>query len=254
MARTFELLLWVMGVMAPAVCVALYFVDAGYGPLFNRKWGRTLNNKAGWVLMEAPVFIGMALLWWFSARRMEPVRLCIFGLFQLHYFQRAFIFPFLMRGRSRMPVGIVAMGMLFNVLNALLQGGWLFYVSAPGRYPTGWLLTPQFSVGTLLFFGGMLINLHSDHIIRALRKPGDARHYLPTGGLFNYVTSANYLGEVVEWLGFALLTWSWAGAIFAGWTLANLTPRAAALHKRYAAEFGAAFTRQHRKRILPFIY
>lgn len=28
-----------------------------------------------------------------------------------------------------MPLGIVVMGMVFNTLNALMQGGWIFYVS-----------------------------------------------------------------------------------------------------------------------------
>ena len=84
----------------------------------------------------------------------------------------------------------------------------------------------------ILFMAGMAVNLHSDHIIRNLRKPGDTRHYIPRGGMFRYVSSANYFGELLEWTGFAVASWSWAGAVFAWWTFANLAPRAASLYKR----------------------
>ena len=153
-----------------------------------------------------------------------------------------------------MPIAIIAMGMVFNTLNALMQGGWILYVSPADRYPLSWLWSWQMIAGTTLFIAGMAINLHSDHIIRHLRRPGDTAHYIPKGGMFRYVTSANYFGEFVEWTGFAILTWSWAGAVFALWTFANLAPRARDLSRRYETEFGDAYTKLHRRHIIPFIY
>lgn len=250
----FNTFLAAMAAVAVVVFVALHFVNAGYGMMYNRRWGPSVGNRIGWVLMEAPVFIAMCLLWWASDRRWEPVPVVIFAMFQLHYFQRSFIFPFLIKGRNRMPLAIIAMGMLFNVLNAVMQGGWIFYLSPSGMYGTHWLLSPQFIVGTIIFFIGMAINIHSDSIIRHLRRPGDTRHYIPRGGMFKYVSSANYFGEFVEWTGFAILTWSWAGAVFALWTFANLAPRANQIHKRYSREFGDEFTRLKLHRIIPFIY
>ena len=96
--------------------------------------------------------------------------------------------------------------------------------------------------------------LRSERFIRLLRRPGDTRHYIPYGGMFRYVSSANYFGELLEWIGFAVASWSWAGAVFVVWTFANLAPRSASLYKRYEQEFGEEFTSLHRKRILPFIY
>ena len=72
--------------------------------------------------------------------------------------------------------------------------------------------------------------------------------------MFRYVSSANYLGEFIEWTGFAVLTWSWAGAVFALWTFANLAPRAARIHLRYSKEFGREFTDLGLRRIIPYIY
>ena len=250
----FNLFLLAMSLIAVVVFFALYHVDAGYGKFYSRSWGPAVDNRLGWVLMESPVFLAMLLLWLFSERRADPVRLAFLLIFELHYFQRSFIFPLLIKGRSKMPLSIIAMGVLFNTLNALMQGGWIFYISPAGMYPLSWFGGPRFICGTLLFAAGMFVNIQSDSIIRHLRKPGDNRHHLPTGGMFRYVTSANYLGELMEWTGFAILTWSWSGAVFALWTFANLCPRAARIYERYKAEFGDKFDTRKVKRLIPFIY
>jgi protein-S-isoprenylcysteine O-methyltransferase Ste14 len=51
------------------------------------------------------------------------------------------------------------------------------------------------------------------------------------------VSCPNYLGEIVEWTGFALLTWSLPAVSFAAWTVANLVPRALAHHRWYRERF-----------------
>jgi 3-oxo-5-alpha-steroid 4-dehydrogenase 1 len=241
-----------MASTALVVFVALFFVKAGYGVFFDRRWGPAVPNRLGWVLMESPVFISMTVLWLVSDRTCDVVPLVFFSIFQIHYLQRSFIFPALIRGNGRMALGIILMGMLFNTCNALMQGGWIFFFSP--EYPVNWLWSPQFIVGTALFIAGFVINLHSDYIIRHLRRPGDTRHYIPRGGMFRHVSSANYFGELVEWIGFAVLTCSWAGVVFAWWTLANLAPRANAIYENYEKEFGDEFKRLRLKRMIPFIY
>lgn len=252
--HTFNIFLVVMTAIAVIVFIALYRVNAGYGKFYTPQWGPSVDNHLGWVLMEAPVFVAMLLLWWLSDRRFDVVRLVFLLLFEIHYFHRAFVFPMQLRGHSRMPLSIILMGVVFNTLNALMQGGWIFYVSPVERYPLAWLTSVPFIVGTALFFAGMFVNIQSDNIIRTLRRPGDTAHYLPRGGMFGYVTSANYFGEVLEWVGFAILTWSWAGAVFALWTFANLAPRAARIYDLYQREFPGQVDTARTKRIIPFLY
>lgn len=249
----YNMFLIVMAVVALFVFIALFFVEAGYGYLFNPKFGFPVPNKVGWVIMECPVFFAMAILWAMSDYAMEAAPLVLFLIFELHYFQRSFIFPLLMRGNSKMPLGIVLMGITFNTLNALMQGGWIFFL-APDGYYADWFSKPFIYIGVVVFFAGMFINWQADYIIRHLRKPGDTKHYIPKGGMFRFVSSANYFGELVEWTGFAIASWSWAGAVFVLWTFANLAPRSASLYKRYEKEFGVEFTSLKRKRIIPFIY
>ena len=197
MEHAFDIFLTVMALLALAVFIALHFFEAGYGYLFNRRYGPPIPNKIGWVLMESPVFILMCVLWATSDRMGQAGPLTLFLLFQAHYFQRSFIFPLLIRGNSKMPLGIVLMGMVFNTLNALLQGCWIFWVSPDGYYDN-WFSQPWIYIGGALFIAGMAINLHSDRIIRHLRQPGDTRHYIPRGGMFRYVSSANYFGDLVK--------------------------------------------------------
>ena len=73
-----------------------------------------------------------------------------------------------MKGKSRMPLAIMLMGVVFNVLNGLMQGEWLFYLAPEGLYTDAWL-SDSFLFGfgvSFVRFIGMGINLHSDSVIR----------------------------------------------------------------------------------------
>lgn len=242
----------IMSFIGLIVFIALYFVKAGYGIFRSKEWGFAINNKIGWIIMEAPIFIVMCIIWLASERTFELVPFIFFLFFQIHYFQRSFIFPFLMQGKSKMPLSVMFLGIFFNVANGFIQGYWIFFLAPTNFYTPEWLTTPQFIIGTILFFSGMIINLQSDYIIRHLRKPGDTKHYFPKGGMYNYVTSANYFGEIIEWGGFAILTFSLSGLVFFWWTFANLVPRSNAIYHCYQLQFADDI--KHHKRIFPFIY
>lgn len=146
----YYILLLIMSVLAVVVFIALYFVEAGYG-VFTVKWGVPINNKLGWVLMELPVFVTMLVLWLRSSRVDNITCIVILVIFEIHYLHRSLVFPFLMRGKSNMALIIMLLGMLFNCVNALMQGGWLFYKSPDDYYTIDWLTTPQFIIGTIIF-------------------------------------------------------------------------------------------------------
>ncbi|PKP43211.1 MAG: 3-oxo-5-alpha-steroid 4-dehydrogenase [Bacteroidetes bacterium HGW-Bacteroidetes-10] len=257
----FNWLLIIMVLSGAAVFAALRFIDAGYGMLSSPGWGKKIPNKTGWLLMEAPVFVLMLLIWYFYGEGASAVTLLLFSLFMLHYLHRAFIYPLLLVGKSKMPLSIVLMGCTFNVVNAAMQGGWLFIFAPDGYYLDGlkWLSTPQFIAGILLYFTGMAINIDSDRRLRKARREGALRgesggHYIPAGGLFRRVTSANYFGEIVEWSGFAIMCWSLPGAVFAWWTFANLVPRAASTYRKHKAANPAIIEERRLKRVFPYIY
>ena len=55
--RTVE---YVMIALAVMVFAGLRFITPGYGIFYTPKWGPSLGNRLGWILMESPVFICMA--------------------------------------------------------------------------------------------------------------------------------------------------------------------------------------------------
>ena len=45
-------------------------------------------------------------------------------------------------------------------------------------------------------------------------KEKGAGYHIPQGLFHKSVSSPNYLGEIIEWLGWAILTWSISGLVF----------------------------------------
>jgi protein-S-isoprenylcysteine O-methyltransferase Ste14 len=89
-------------------------------------------------------------------------------------------------------------------------------------------------------------------ILRSLRKPEENSGYkIPRGGFYSVVSCPNYFGEIMEWIGWAILTWSLAGLTFAFWTTANLLPRAISHHKWYKEQFEDY--PEKRKALIPFL-
>ncbi|MCQ2185234.1 MAG: DUF1295 domain-containing protein [Bacteroidales bacterium] len=252
--ETFVLAMQIMAVIAVFVFLALFFVKAGYGMFASKQWGLSLPNRVAWVLMEAPAFCIFLGLWIYYGKGLQLPAAVFGGMYLLHYFQRSFVFPCLIKGKSRMPVVIMLMGVMFNCVNAVLLYFGFFHF-APESYQMGaaYLLKPCTIIGILVFFAGMAINMHSDYVIRHLRKPGDTKHYLPQKGMYKYVTSGNYFGEIVEWTGLAIASCSPAAWLFVWWTFANLAPRAKSINKKYRAEFGDQAVGR-RKGIIPFIF
>jgi protein-S-isoprenylcysteine O-methyltransferase Ste14 len=244
---------WGFVSFAALAFVSLQFTSAPYGRHLRDGWGPKINATLGWVLMEAPsplVFLGC----WLTgepSRRFSATGLVFLVLWQTHYIYRSFIFPFRRRGGEReMPLSIALMSIVFNLANAYLNARWI-YTLGPER-PAAWLADPRFLAGLAMFAVGYGINHQSDRILFALRKPGGARYSIPYGGCFRFVSCPNYFGELVEWAGWALCTFSPAGLAFMLASAANLVPRAKAHHRWYREKF--ADYPPERKAIFPFLY
>lgn len=113
--------------------------------------------------------------------------------------------------------------------------------------------TPRFLIGCGVWLAGLYTNWQADAILRNLRKPGDTQYYIPYGGAFQFVSGANFFGEIVEWTGFALACWSLPAAAFAAFTFLNIGPRGAQHHAWYKAKFGDKYPRD-RNAVIPFLW
>ena len=236
--------------LAAVTFVALFFVTAPYGRFTRGRWGPRMSARWGWVLMESPSLIAFLVIYALSSRRSNPVTLVFLALWILHYLHRAFIYPFRLRGsRPSITASVIAMGVGFNLGNAYLNARYLFALGPEAQ--TSWLRDPRFIVGVLLFCFGYVLNQHSDRVLIGLRRNGATDYRIPYGGGFRFVSCPNYLGEMVEWGGWALACWNPGALAFFVWTVANLAPRAVRTHLWYRDRFPDYPSR--RKAILPFI-
>ena len=222
--------------LCPLTLLALLRVTAPYGRHVKPGWGPVLPGRLAWLLMEVPAVLVISLLVLASGVADAPSAWVPLLFWLVHYGYRTFLFPALMRPSERsFPALLVLFAVAFNGLNGFNNAGAL--VAAGTRDDP--LLTPHFLVGALVFITGFLIHVDADRTIRKLRRKGETGYGIPRGRLFRWVSSPHYLGEIIQWTGWAILTWSLAGVAFALFTFCNLAPRAISNHRWYHETFDA---------------
>lgn len=212
--------------ISPVVFLYLWFAPAPYGRHDGGGWGPKIPGRLAWLGMEWPTLIVFTVI----ASGTSGTGWLAVTLWLVHYVRRTLIYPALQSSVRPMPVIVVLAGMGFQLLNCVANGE---AVLTPRAVQDPWLW-----VGVSVFLLGQGINLHGDEVLRTLRPPGDTGYHLPTRGLYRWVTNVSYLGEMVSWLGWAVLTGSMAGLAFFVFTVANLAPRARSNVQWYQARFG----------------
>ena len=250
-ADVFTIILIVFSAVGLGTFVLLFFVPAPYGRHARKGWGPGIHPTLAWILMESPA--PLLFLWFFLStdRSLTTPLIAFLVIWELHYVHRTFIYPFMIKNGRAVPLSIFVMSLAFNGINAFLQGTWLYRLAPESIYTAAWLTDPRFIIGIIIFIAGYVINKHSDIILRNLRKDGNG-YRIPHGGMYRFVSTPNYMGEIMEWIGFAVATWSPAAAVFAFWTIANLAPRAWSHHKWYRNYFDNY--PEERKALVPFIW
>uniref|UniRef100_A0A8C4XAL8 3-oxo-5-alpha-steroid 4-dehydrogenase n=1 Tax=Erpetoichthys calabaricus TaxID=27687 RepID=A0A8C4XAL8_ERPCA len=241
-------LLIVMGVTA---FVVLFFVNAPYGRYTSSTFGFPIRARVAWFIQELPALLVPLWLLLFSS----PGRIAylpnqvLIAMYLCHYVHRTLIYPFLIQGGKPTPFIPFALAFVFCTYNGYLQTRHLSHFAV---FPRDWITSPCFIIGFILWLAGMIINVHSDQVLRNLRKPGETGYKIPRGGLFEYVSGANFTGEILEWTGFAIAAWSLESAAFAVFTFLVLSSRASQHHRWYKEKFEDY--PKTRKALLPFVF
>lgn len=245
----FDNLLFAWIGLAIVIFFILLKITAPYGRHATTLWGPQISDRLGWFIMEVPVLIMLYSLVLPKAATIELEVWIMIALFTIHYVNRTFIYPLRLRTQGkRMPVAIVSMGVLFNLMNGFFLG---YFFANFENYPLYWFADWRFIIGILVFFLGMYINWKADNILIHLRKPNEIRYIIPRGWLFEKISCPNLFGELIEWLGFAILCWNLPALAFFIWTAANLIPRAISHHKWYRQKFSDYPV--ERKAVIPFV-
>ena len=241
-------LLYLMLCLAPLVFITLLWVPAPYGRYVRPGWGRIVNNRLGWLIMESPACLLMLVPFYFLY---ENIVACIFlSLWQSHYIHRAFIYPLTLKSEKNVPFMIILMAFLFNVINAYLNG--LYLILNEKTYTLGYLSSWNFILGASLFVIGFLGNKKSDRLLKENRKLNTSSQYqTPDKFLYRFISCPNYFSESVQWLGWAIMVMGLPAWLFFFWTVANLLPRAISHHKWYKENVPGH--PKAKKAFLPFI-
>jgi len=245
---SYKILLYTWIAVAIIVFFILLRITAPYGRHVKAGWGPYINNRLGWILMEVPVLL---ILWCFissSLQKQTIVTLVMIGLFSFHYINRTFIFPFRIHTKGKkMPLLIASSGIFFNIMNGFSLG---YYFKYFAHYPENWFGDIRFILGLILFIAGLIVNWKADDILIHLRKPNETHYTIPGAQIFRWISCPNLFGELIEWLGFAILCWNLPALTFFIWTAANLIPRALSHHRWYKEKFPDYPV--ERKAIIPF--
>jgi 3-oxo-5-alpha-steroid 4-dehydrogenase 1 len=228
---------------------ALLFVSAPYGKHSRPGWGARMNSKLAWILMETPAVLAPAAIFLISGNRSAGA-IFVLCLWEMHYLYRSYVYSALQRGSKRsFPGFLAAAAFVFNINNGVIIGFDLF---AKGKADSIAFGSLQWAIGLALFLGGFALHVVSDATIRSLRGDGGTSYKIPRGGMFRLVSNPNYLGEIVQWIGFALVTRSVAAWAFAFFTFCNIFPRAISNHRWYRERFSDYPS--ERRIIVPFIF
>lgn len=235
-AEYFNALAWIWIAIGVLVFPLTLLLTAPFGRHFSSRFGPTIGNRLGWIIMESPA------IWWFTIVFVSGVSSqnylpwILWAMWMVHYLNRGLIFP--MRTRTtgkRIPWLIVGFALGFQLVNGYLNG--MAIGEFGSQYTVDCLMKSNFWIGLAVFLLGWLINLHSDEILLKLRKPDETGYLIPKGGFYAWVSCPNFLGEIILWSGWAILCWNLAALSFAIWTFANLVPRALAHHRWYRQHF-----------------
>lgn len=225
-----------------------------YSPGQGSRWlGPLLPAWTAWVFQESwSVTVALALIWFGDPACMISLPNQVLGaMFLTHYVYRAFIYPFRMRGGKPMPLIICLLASTFCAFNGYLQARLWTHLHVYTIDSASDVLC--LTCGATMWLAGWYINLDSDAILRNLRKPGETGYKIPRGGMFEYVSGANYLGEFIEWSGYAIASHLHIGCVaFALFTFCNTGPRAFHHHQWYREKFKGEYP-ENRRALFPFI-
>lgn len=188
-----------------------------------------LISYVGTLLVFALVFAARGLT---SGGALTPVAVLAALLWCGHFARRAGESAWVHRyGKPRVPTSDVVTEYLYYWGFA----SWNALSLTSGNYtaPATWLV----ALGGTVFVLAELGNAKAHRMLRALRPAGSSLRVIPRGFLFDYVSSPHYLFEISSWVGFALLTQTWAARAFLAVGAVILGAWARARHRAYHVDF-----------------
>ena len=154
----------------------------------EKKWwhGPLINAKFSWMIFEMP-----NLLWsYYCCNHFNSLigvddtsgvslNALLLGLFTAHYVNRAIVYPLRMSdGSAKVPLIVTVSACAVTAVNGYLQTVYLCNIKSLGKIALSMNNSQHF--GLMTFLSGMYINIHSDSVLRNLRRSKTAPSANPT--------------------------------------------------------------------------
>ena len=188
----------------------------------------------------------MPVLSLIGPNELNPFSILLVSIWFIHYFNRVIVFPLRIKTKGKkMPISIALSAFFFNIFNGFFNGYYVGFIMDQGS-----IYNYNVLIGLIIFICGMMINISSDNTLISLRKNSEG-YKIPRGNFFNFVSCPNYMGEIIEWIGFSVIAMSLPALSFTLWTFFNLVPRALNHHDWYLENFDNY--PKNRKAVIPYI-
>lgn len=247
-------------IFAAITIVSGFFGQSPYGRFASDDWGGiNINPKLGWWLMEIPATVVFLFFFIKNFDGWNGITLFLGAIWVLHYGNRGWFFPLSIRTvpgkKASFSLLVMALGIFVTGIHGYMNATW-FTEYGPHFHSNAWFVDPRFIIGLIIYACGFVLIVHSEYVVRNLRpkhpKPGQISDYkIPYGGGFRFVSSPQYLGEMLAWLGLAVFSWGLPGVIILLITVGNLAPRAFATHSWYKEKFPDYPS--NRKALIPYV-
>lgn len=177
-----------------------YSASKGFGPL--------VPAQLAWAFMECPNLWVSALVWFYrrnlgGAAIDNTMNQVALFCFLLHYTNRSIIYPLRMSASKTtpMPLSVMMAALVFCTWNGLNQALSLV-VEGNDVLANSKITDPRCLLGLAVFLFGFYTNITSDNTLIRAKMDADAKaaagtgggskYVIPRGGMFTYVSCANY--------------------------------------------------------------
>ena len=96
-ADHYQLILQGAFVYVAIIVMGGFVMPSPYGRFASNRFGINMSPRLGWFLMELPATLSFIYFYFQGQNRFEAVPLFFLGIWLMHYANRGFIFPFLIR-------------------------------------------------------------------------------------------------------------------------------------------------------------
>jgi len=162
--------------------------------------GVGVDSRTGLALAYTTPIIIYVAFWIEGGAPQSPYHLVVLGAFLFHFIRR--ILEILFVNSYSRPTPLRALVPIALLYGGVAASSAFFQVHTSGQSTS----SPTFVLGTVVFGLGELLNGYHHWLLARLRPPGVHTYFMPRGGLFGWVASPHYFGEILSFVGYAMMS------------------------------------------------